>query len=89
MSYINIIKRFYPLVKPHYQTWLLSHPRTIANTPGAALGDGKKLVNKFMAANPKLCPGADPQEFPRCRLCPRDGDRPSNIDPIALIVCPA
>ena len=53
----------------------------MANTPGAALGDGKKPVHRFMAGNPKLRPGADPQKFSRCRS--RSGDE---ADPLESMV---
>lgn len=54
----------------------------IASTPGAALGDGKKLVDRFMAGKPKIAP-QEPicKNSPRCRSRPGDGGRPSMITP--------
>jgi hypothetical protein len=37
----------------------------IANTPGAALGDSKKLVDRFMADKPKIAP-----QEPICKNSP-------------------
>src|SRR4028119_1819115 len=51
-------------------------PQVSASFPGSASRDGKKLVNRFMEANPRLRPGVDPQKFPRCRSCPGDGADP-------------
>jgi len=51
-------------------------PQVSASFPGSASRDGKKLVNRFMEANPRLRLGVDPQKFPRCRSCPGDGADP-------------
>lgn len=52
----------------------------MASTPGAALGDGKKLVDRFMAGKPKIAP-QEPicKNSPRCRSRPGDRGRPCFI----------
>ena len=36
----------------------------IANSPGAALGDGKKIVDRFMAGKPRLPPRSRSAKIP-------------------------
>lgn len=59
----------------------------IANTLGAALGDGKKLVNRFMAGKPKIAPRSRSAKIPPVSITPRRRGRPSTIIPIACVDC--
>jgi len=36
----------------------------------------ENLLTGLLLANPRLRPGAEPQEFPRCRSHPGDGTDP-------------
>jgi hypothetical protein len=64
-------------------------PQVSASFPGSVSRDGKKLVNRFMEANPRLCPGVDPQKFSRCRSRSRDGADPLVSTPIGIKSYPA
>jgi hypothetical protein len=51
----------------------------IANTPGVALGDGKKLVNRCMDGKPKIGPRSRTAKIPPVSIMSGDGGRPSRI----------